>query len=528
MVSCTIQCTDKMIVGRWYKLVTYPVGYDTVPYNYKVYYTVSNDAICALVFDTIYIKKPGIFIVDVTDMYGNTDKKVINAIPEPEIARRKYIYQPASWDDLMLYIADCGENAYISVIKSKYDFDIYDSTNKCNIPKNTIIDFNNSVIKITSAASTYRMFYIVNDNSGIVNANFIGGDGLREYEHSEQSMLIVVNNGYNCLLKNLYFDMVNGFNIGIGNWNYFWDFKPSVTSTRWRLSNAESAYVGSDGNLVASNEAYASTDFISCTKTEDNSYVVGIRSLYIPTIVRVYDIAFYDSDYNFIELRKNQQYYRKYYLPENAAYWKCAVFQATEPKESTGGDDYCIFRMYGDGLGIGSANSVQDMLVDNVRADDNESGVLSVIGICEDLHLNRIRCDSNGKVNSWAFDVEDSWNGCCGMVMTHSSFLGGKLNIYGAQGASVISCIFNCLVTNYNLHFATIINCICKHYYIYSIRGYVVISNSYFESIKNSATDEDGNSLTEYETNPLSSTAWDDMLSVINKYYYKSYKSNLL
>ena len=97
MGHCKICCANKMIVGRWYKLVTYAVGYG-VPYNYTVTYSAAGENV-VLLHDTLYVKSAGAFTVSCMDMYGNTDSKAITAIDKPSVDRTEYTITPSSWSN---------------------------------------------------------------------------------------------------------------------------------------------------------------------------------------------------------------------------------------------------------------------------------------------------------------------------------------------------------------------------------------------------------------------------------------------
>lgn len=114
-IGCKICCADEMIVGRWYKIITYPIGFnqnqdgtliDTdFPYKYTANYT-CNSNLVTLIHDSIYIKNTGQFTLKSVDMYGNTDTKIINAIEAPTITRTKIAMTPSSWSDLKNNISE--------------------------------------------------------------------------------------------------------------------------------------------------------------------------------------------------------------------------------------------------------------------------------------------------------------------------------------------------------------------------------------------------------------------------------------
>ncbi|WP_138343085.1 hypothetical protein, partial [Intestinibacter bartlettii] len=108
----------------------------------------------------------------------------------------------------------------IKMPKGEYSFTV--DNNEFKIPKGTILDFSDSVINIVHSADTtvYNVFSIVNDYSGIINANFIGND-----------------------YKNITFKNLAGFNLNVGYSSSFWNFKPNYSSGRWVASNSFAGYI---------------------------------------------------------------------------------------------------------------------------------------------------------------------------------------------------------------------------------------------------------------------------------------------
>lgn len=504
-------CADEMIVGRWYKLVGMPVGYG-VSYNYKTTFSIDNDDIACLLFDTLYIKKTGSLTITVTDQYGNTDSKSVSLIEEPTVERTEYTISPATWEDFKTQVDACGEYSYINITQGDYHYTISDVG--YSIPKGTVIDFNKSNIYVSTEVNKCRMFLIYYDFIEIRNANIIN-DCADDWEHGDQSQLISVYNGYMCKLEHLYFKNAIGFNIGIGTWGQNLKFTP-YSDSLWHTNNMFYGYLNDSGELVESEGAYSSNNIRTITDNPERTYLMGKRDLWIPTTARVYDVAFYDSDENFIELRKNQQFYRKYKLPDNALYWRCTVYQDTEPTLNVAGDDYCIFRMYGESYSTGCCVSCVELYANDIIADGNESGVISVVGHNQDCHYNKIRCDDIGSVNPWSFDVEDAWNGTCGMVISHSAFRDGRVYSHGAQGLTLLSSIANWIVINSNPYSITAINSAIKIAYTYSIRNFVALANC---SIGSLVTQNSESEYEPYVTNQNINGTWDEVYNKINRYY---------
>ena len=480
MGHCKICCADKMIVGRWYKLVTYAVGYG-VPYNYTVTYSAAGENV-VLLHDTLYVKSAGAFTVSCMDMYGNTDSKTIQAIGKPTISRTPHSITPTDWADFQSKVTAAGANALISVQTGEYVFALTDTA--YTLPAGTVVDFQDSTIRIEPTATTYTGFQIVNDHCGIKNANFVG-NMLNDTSYSDQCKTISVLSGDYAELENITFDGLPGFNITIGTWPSFWRFLPDSSASRWEAANNTSGYIGNDGNVIASTGAWTMSEPAGIITTPDRSYYVGHSNMWIPSTVRLYDIAFYDSGMAFLELRKDQQYYRKYYYPEGAAYVRYCVWQDNAPENHTGRDDVCVMRMMAGNAEHQQCLSVREAYIDNIVYANHASGGLSIVGGCEDIHINRMVARGNGWQNGWAFDAEDGWNSMLGVVVTHSYFDKGAIVLHGCQGATLMSCISNSVGLSSCVHFPTMINALVGALHVWDLRGCATLINTYCSGVTN-------------------------------------------
>src|SRR5699024_7634706 len=140
------------------------------------------------------------------------------------------------------------------------------------------------------------------------------------------------------------------------------------------------------------------------------SFCVGYSGMWLPVIARSYNIAFYDENRDFIKLDRDLMFYRKYYNPENTKYFRLFVYQKEEPTDDDARDDICIMRMMGGTDGIDKFVTVEDLWMDNIVCHNHASGGLSIVGVCQDVHINRLMAIGNGWKNGWALDIEDSWN----------------------------------------------------------------------------------------------------------------------
>lgn len=476
MNECIIYCADNMTTGRWYKIFAYlREPDDSIPVApYNVTYQCDNEEIAYLVHDTVYIKKTGDFEITARDMYGNLSKKTIHAIEVPKIFRSSHIIVPESWEDLKEKISQIGNNAYVSIKKGQYDFQL-DNTGII-IPEGTVIDFNRSEISISSDAAEYKGFIFQWNYSGIKNAIF-NGNMKNDYSYSEQCTLISIISGSYQEVKNLIFNDVAGFNITIGTWPNYWTFKPSYSSGRWVEENNFNGHINENGEIVADSKSWTMKEMAESIVTEDRSFCVGQSNMWLPC--KMYDIAFYDKDKNFIQLMPSLMCYRKYYYPENTKYFRIAIYQDDEPTNSNGRDDLCIMRMMGGISGIDRFTTVEDLWMDNIVCNNHASGGLSIVGVCQDIHINRMRAIGNGWKNDWAFDIEDSWNSSIGIVLTHSYFGTGTVVFHGSQGLSVISSIMGTVGLRSLIQAPTIINSICSNIGIERLRNNLTLINSY-------------------------------------------------
>lgn len=476
MSRCKILCADEMIVGRWYKLITYPVGTDVIT-NYWVKYSCESEKVC-LLHDTVYIKETGDFTISCTDMYGYTDSKTITAIEEPTIERTVYEITPSSWSDLQEQVNAIGENAYISIPKGKYYFDLTDTN--YDLPYGTVLDFNDSVIYITSSVTSYKGFRFIHSFNGIKNATVKGVNMGSDSDFLESCTFLNIYAGNYHKIENLTFENVAGFNMCLGTWNRWMYTKPNATSSQWKATNTVNGYLADDGTVVESTGAWCTGEMVECIETSDRSYGVGQSAMWIPTTVRLYDIAFYDTDGNFIEIRKDQEYFRKYYYPENAKYIRYCIHQENEPSEHTGADDCCIMRMMMGNATVSEYPCVKECMIDNIVHKNHMSGGFSMVGISQDTHINKMVAFGNGWANAWAFDIEDNWNSALACVVSHSYFGNGIIFLHGIQGVTILSTIMARTYLKNNVHFPTFINCIGEAMQTDGTRGNAVAINSYF------------------------------------------------
>lgn len=475
-----ICCADKMVIGRWYKIISIP-RYDYCT-SCKVSYSINNKDAVFLAHDTVYIKKKGEFTITATDTNGNIDTKIIQAIEDPTPTREEVEYTPTTWDDLKTKILEFGEGKLIKIKKGMYDFNVK-TKDTLDIPKGTLLDFNNSTLNIYHEGNdAFIMFNICADFSGIRNCKFIGKGMYKVYSISEQCKTIQATRGSYGLIENIYFKDLPGFNLIVGGGESFWNTKPAWTSGRWLAENSFAGYINPDnGQLVASDQDWCMKDAVANIVTTDNSFCAGWSDGWIRSGVKIYDIAFYDDNDNFITIFENCQFFKKFYFPENSTKFRMCIHMKIDKLTNTNpADDYCFVRLK-------SGYTVSDLMVKNIRYGNNASGGVSVVGLCEDTHFDNMQIIGNGWKNGWVFDYEDGWQGMLGSVISHCIFSGTVVD-HCTQGLSIINSIIYGQVSLIDSTFyPTIINSYVDTVAKGETRGVVTYINSYIKNSKEDA-----------------------------------------
>lgn len=480
MSKSVIFCADEMIIGRYYKIITIPIGFKTIhegkeielPYNYWAKYSCESDNVI-LAHDTVYVKSEGTFTIKSVDCTGYECKKTITAVLEPTIERNVEIITPTDWGNFKSLVVN--ENTLYSVKKGTYHFDITDK--KFVPPYGTVIDFNDSIVYITSSYKGtsknnndyYKMFSFENDFSGIKNVNFIG-NMYGDTSYLEWCTTIKIVGGYNVHIENITFKDLVGFNFSVegGATTTEKCYTPSKTYIGCWKPNIQgnfNGFVNDDGILTEYPESWSNNELIPILKSTDNSYGIGHSILWMYSISKVYDIAFYDSEKKFIEVRRYQQHYKKYYYPENAEYIRLTVYQTNEPENINPNDDICFLRMLGSWSNEFRYRPTEELFVSNIKYIDSvSSSSINVVGAVSDCHFELIDCPYNGWYGSnyaASFDIEDGYNSMIGITISHSRL--GLLRVNGVQGFSFISGKVSSVGFSNSSYFPTFINSISSN-----------------------------------------------------------------
>ena len=189
-----------------------------------------------------------------------------------------------------------------------------------------------------------------------------------------------------------------------------------------------SGWLNDSGDLVENPDWISTTEFYSISKATNgmdtlHEYYIGNweHNLVIAT-QRLYDILWYDKDYNLIGADR-WQYVDEGYSnkPENAVYFKLSIQQSELPD---GTDEYV--RLCPD-------ESSRFCEIKNTNIINSATGLASVIGATEAcwIHDNYVSGDGLLKYGGRSLDLEDGWVGIRGTIIERNIF-----RKYGYSGSS--------------------------------------------------------------------------------------------
>lgn len=201
------------------------------------------------------------------------------------------------------------------------------------IPSGIIVDFNEAAIYIEEGEKSKSGGYVLfafDDaiDSQLINANFFGENYRRSSLLRTESNVTmrVRGNSKKVRVKDCRFAWAVGFNVGVS-------FSRTPV-TGLRLSNIEAGGIGDDGLNVSAVDTFRSIDYNNAARLSDSwclGNIFGYHTRHLRS--RLYDIFFYDADYNLIYVKKNCWQYQKYYFPDGIrpSWLKLQFFQEEAP-----------------------------------------------------------------------------------------------------------------------------------------------------------------------------------------------------
>lgn len=418
--------------------------YDISYYN-PIKWSSSDPSIAIVTYGTLVANKEGVCTITASDLNENASASFTLTVTAKQVMPEvSFIdtYFPTldntGETDVTVEIADVFAYAVahnfkkISFATGKYKMN---GDNRPNdeaivIPSNMVIDFNGSEIHFEAGEkvlSGYPMFAI-NDtvNTWLVNLTIFGENyGREQLLRVERNRSLVINgNSKNVHIENCRFAWSPGFNVNItSRWNHPYE-------ACWlRLNNVEPGGLDDNGQPIdAGPGVWRSINYFGGSErghghdhdgytiprntwafgNYQNNKAAKIRS-------RLYDIYFYDSDYNLLYCRKNCFMYQKYTLPENYNHfcYKVVFYQENAPtsEENEWGMAWLIYH-----------ESPEDIYFTKCTFDNNVSTGLSPQG---GIHVVIDKCkfiDNGIKDPTSHIDWEDGRQTSQGHIVKNSFF----------------------------------------------------------------------------------------------------------
>ena len=179
-----------------------------------------------------------------------------------------------------------------------------------------------------------------------------------------------------------------------------------------------SGWLDDSGEIVENNNWISTDRFFTAEKGANGTdplheYFLGDWEENITAATqRLYDILWYDEDYNLIEAGRWQYTDEKYTKPDNAVYFKVSIQQSELPD------------IEGEYLRIHEDASSKFCEIKDTNVINGADGLASVVGATEAcwIHDNYVSNDGLLSGSSWSLDLEDGWLGMRGTVIENNIF----------------------------------------------------------------------------------------------------------
>lgn len=354
-----INPVDTLRVGD--ERVLYAVGINNTGLRYDITYQnfikfeSSNPEIASVEFGVVTANKEGACEIIASNIDGSVTKSmpltvtpaIVESIAEGQIYRvddHKFgIYNngthsaetTAGIAEALIYASEQG---YRKIVFNGGEYlmnaDYLPNATTIEIPSGLIVDFNGATIRIEKgekSLSGYTLFAMTNcADSQLLNATFFGENYESESLLRKESnrTLAIRENCRDILVENCRFGWAMGFNVGLS-------FSRSWANSL-SLSNIEAGGLDDSGVNVSAAYTFRTIDFINVSKLVDSwclGNYQGYQTQYMRS--RLYDIYFFDSNYNILFFKKNCYDREKYYFPAGIkpTYCKIAFFQEEAPTQ---------------------------------------------------------------------------------------------------------------------------------------------------------------------------------------------------
>lgn len=409
-------------------------------YN-PIVFSSSNSSIASVEFGTLCAHKKGSCVITASDLNNNASKSfnltVTDAIAMPSVTSEEaYIPEIDNTGDtdVTVDIANAltyaSANGYkkISFPKGKYlvNADNRPNNTGIDIPSNMIVDFNGSEIYFAEGAATtsgYVIFQIADKvNIWLCNVKiFAENYGRTSLIHKEGDRTLQISGASkNIHITNSEFNWSPGFNVGI---SYSVNKRSVFSPNRIKEGSVEAGGFDNYGQPVDQEGTFRMAVFVTIELVSGGWALGDYQGYQIPHMAsKLYDICFYDTDKNFLFMKRNCYVYQRYEFPEGITpkYCKIAFFQDAEPTGYDG--DYYAFIM------IADVWSPRDIYFKDCTFSNNWSTGVSPQGGTH-VVIDHCKFIDNGRSDpSSHIDWEDGRQNSQGHIVRYCDFISDKVN----------------------------------------------------------------------------------------------------
>ena len=168
-----------------------------------------------------------------------------------------------------------------------------------------------------------------------------------------------------------------------------------------------------NSNWISTNDFYLVSKAVNGMDTLHEYYIGDWEHNVVVATQHLYDILWYDEDFNLIGTNR-WQYIDEGYSnkPKNAVYFKISIQQSELP---TGTDEY---------VRIGPDESSRFCEIKNTNIINGADGLASVVGATEAcwIHDNYVSGDGLLSYSGWSLTLEDGWAGMRGTIIERNIF----------------------------------------------------------------------------------------------------------
>ena len=475
-------------VGRQYPLTAYPYPFRIQDENGKadqfdVKWTSSNSDIVSVIDGLLIPKKAG--VVDITaTLTGTAMKDVVRvtivepkeivdkpwAVPSNYISKNGYSFSDTDYEMTTRAIYDAideaKENGYNHIIFPKQNFyaaPLMDKDGHAQwyyVPSDMTIEFPEGSVFYMMDTDVSR-----GDPTKIEVHYFHFGVKTNEYGKCENSHLIMdkyygerynsthsekdfleelrfVNFGrraVNCSveIRDAYYP-AGYFLVADGTSN------TNKTSGVMTYGDFVPGWLNDNGEIIENENWYSTKNFIKVPDYQGTGYFISAHGqdsyagkYWGGCSARQYDILWFDSEYNLIEIERFQGRGEYYDIPENAVYCKVALQQSVAPG-GNGEDPYIA--MHSDG-------AAKMCEIKNTNVYNSATGVFSVVGQTDGLWIHDCYTNRDGMkpLDERTGDFENGWTATRHSVVNNNYFIG-----YFANPGSFNTFMHTNFFTNYS------------------------------------------------------------------------------